>query len=750
MNPEQFFGTPQLAPQVEEQMERAETLSTNSENKESLNTPSIKKGQEKIHEMYAAGKGMNTYYLALASLLMKTEGGANTWKSPDEVETQKIETLLARIKQEEVAEKGREALLSMYNRGESNTRAYQSLHTTLTQNIGGILVWKDTSLLDTEHIEKLLAPEEFTVQTKERVLDDAEMLSDREASKKFFAEERNKIAAEIKLARKSQRERVSSLGTHLENKSVSDIEKTDAEYGELSDIQSDEADILANRIGREQSLDIQDIQEEATVIDAHIDNSERLTALKAELTALYEKSGDKAKEHLESIQKRVEHVLMRNNAFIVHTFLMNEELRHNANSNISGRATIEDDLDILLSLEPSISTSSVVPGSKQGLWGNEIGVVIGGGDVRGVSAGDEGTITGGIKYRNGTVSSALEIDEKVSDTSERSYNELVVNNPEIYGFFVNVQADESGKIFYFNGKSDTSEQKLNRFMSYIDLAKSKGIPPLVMTPDRRIFEFKDIMIDGSIEVGEEITPEDVAKGNAGLEASKRKEIGKDILSKNLFAKITDQQEAKEILSELPGTEQITKDMSPEEYMSYITHNPEKLYQLPKDLLGDKDFMEQAVRLNPVSAYEQASDELKRDLSFIELAYSLRDNRTESRSIYEYMPESLRLDPSIALLAIEHNDAKAIDYRLAENMEVWEKLMQNKIEGYDISNTFSRNVGEALAYNAQISMYDYDKNNTVYLSDKLQNDATFWEKLQSTYPNFSFEMSYGDLIAKKLS
>ena len=95
----------------------------------------------------------------------------------------------------------------------------------------------------------------------------------------------------------------------------------------------------------------------------------------------YAKADKIARNEFESTQKTVEQTILRNKAFIVHTFLLTEELRHNENSNVSSKATLEDDINILLSLEPSISSSSVIPGVKQGLWSERIGVVIGGGDI---------------------------------------------------------------------------------------------------------------------------------------------------------------------------------------------------------------------------------------------------------------------------------------------------------------------------------------------------------------------------------
>ena len=56
--------------------------------------------------------------------------------------------------------------------------------------------------------------------------------------------------------------------------------------------------------------------------------------------------------------------------------------------------------------------------------------------------------------------------------------------------------------------------------------------------------------DGSVEVGAQLTPEEVATGRAGLSVEKRKEIGERILEKRIFKQQETIQEAQEIISNL--------------------------------------------------------------------------------------------------------------------------------------------------------------------------------------------------------
>ncbi len=360
-------------------------------------------------------------------------------------------------------------------------------------------------------------------EMQERAIVNPELLSEKEASKKFLAEERQKLAEEIRAERRQSRDKLGELTARTEIEGIfpiegeADIERMAKNYDALTDMRAGEANGIAERLaGSEMSEE--DVIEERENIKQLIDNDDKLNSLREKLAAHYAKADGLAKEKFEKIQKSVEQALARNNAFLVHTFTTHEELRHNANSNITGRATLEDDIDLLLSLEPSISTSSITPGLKTSLFQEEfgnIGVILGGGDIEGATHTDAGSISTGIKQRRiiGENSVSVEkIDEVIGQRKDGDgYNEVVVNNPKVFGIFKSVQVDESGKM--------TGNPKY--FEQYVGTATQKGIPPYVMTPDRRLFEFVSIDDDGTVTVGAEITPEQVATGKAGLPSEKR-------------------------------------------------------------------------------------------------------------------------------------------------------------------------------------------------------------------------------------
>lgn len=604
---------------------------------------------------------------------------------------------------------------------------------------------KDFSKLGEQGI---LASYESMPAMKERTIENPKILSKNEASKKYLSEERKKLAQEIR----EQRNRLSALKIDGENTNKSsesmEDEKKDKIYAKLAEWLSFEANTIMKRLSFFK-INGQEASDEQENIEQLIASSEGIKSLKAKLNDHYTRADEIAKNKFESIQKSVEQTMIRNNAFIVHTFKLDERFHHNENSNITKSATLEDDIDILLSLEPSISASSVVPGSKQGLWDNYIGVVLGGGDIQGVLQADNGTMTGGIKMRNGKISSSKEIDEKVSDKSERGYNELVVNNPEVFGFFINIQIDESGNMIGFkksNLEKDNRNYKEN-FMKYIDLAIQKGMPPLIMTPDRRLFKFRSISNNGIVSVGDEITPEQVAKEKAGLPNERRTKIGEQILAKYLFKKIDDQKEAKNIIAELSGEERSRVELSQEDYIAFARNYPDRFFEFPKHLLEDKNFMLEAAQFNPVSAYQYAGENLKNDKEFIKHVYSL-EKKVYTSSIYSLMPDELKKDVNIALLAIENNDYERIDVTLADSPVVWGKIVDKIVERKNPDKWFSRKDGGE--ENIKATFFMQDGSHSEDMTEKLTSDASFIQKLNSKYPNYEFKIIGYDLLSVKKS
>lgn len=477
----------------------------------------------------------------------------------------------------QIMRSGKEKIHAMYSAGQKESPEYQALSSMLMKKEGGKNTWKTTEEVDIDMIEKMLDAAEPAIATKERALEKPELLSEKEASKKFLAEERKKLAEEIRRERKLQQGRLSALKTTAENAATSteNVEsgREDNRYGRILELQSTEANELAKRVSSSE-LSEQDAQDEQENISQLIASGENIKSLKAKLEEHYAKADAIAKERFDTLNRSLEHVMQRNNAFIVHKITEGEG-RHNILSNVSGETTYEDDIDILLSLEPSISASSATSGEKTKLWPGASGFLLGGGQVGAAESHDAGTTTDGIKRRGGGNSSIEKIDEVVGRKDKESrqryesrgdhnYNEIVVNNPEVFGFFQNAEADESGRFWVYDldikeqsekaGKEYVYRELLkgnvNNYRHRFSVAQERGIPLFIMTEDRKVYECLGVNDDGTVKAGKQITPEEIATGRAGLSAEKRKQLGERLLKKKVFKSQKTQEEARKIIGSL--------------------------------------------------------------------------------------------------------------------------------------------------------------------------------------------------------
>lgn len=555
--------------------------------------------------------------------------------------------------QQKAFDSGKEMVLKLQTEGNDKSPEYWALYSHLTEGLGNDINWRDASYVSVEKINEMLSakfPEKDQIVTRvclncgreyigassgycascggelrlkqtdsesgmeNRVVKKSELLNEREASKQFLSVERKKLAEEIREERKLQSDRLAVMKINIESSKES-IDGEDKQYAVIAEMQGNEASSIAGRVFSS-NLNAEDVNEERENITQLITNSDSVSLLKKKLEQHYQKADDVAKEKFEKIQKSVEHTALRNGVFFVHTIQERETLRHNELSNISKEATYEDDADILLSLEPTISVSSVFSGRSEdgkvsGLWSDTGGFLVGGGDIRYASRNDLDSKSVGIKERITTKGSekqsVADIDRAVSKRGENEimrtsegrqetgtvYNEFIIDNPKIFGYFqpVGFMEDKDfadGKFWagdmstrdsynevtsiknkldkiqadpaYYTSNPPTQElyqkklkeleQKITTYKERFAQMAARGNPLYIMTPDRKVYEYLGVNDDGSVNIGEQIKPEDVATGNVGLSLEKRKELGEKILEKRVFKQEKTIEEAHEIISNL--------------------------------------------------------------------------------------------------------------------------------------------------------------------------------------------------------
>lgn len=609
-----------------------------------------------------------------------------------------------------------------------------------------------------------------------------ERLSMGRASKELLPEERARIFEEVKAQEKESRARLAEMKQQLENLRES-LSLTDTNwegshrvFEELTELRTSEANSIAGRVkgalgklglrfesdrqaeqkvgsaasvvtGLEEQQEI--LRGEAENLDQLVQNDTTLGEIKEKLWDHFQRAEQAAYEVYERQQRTVEQSMIRNEAFVLHTLTTHPELRHNENSPVAKAATMEDDIDIALSLEPSLSTSSVRQGREKNLFqekfGN-VGLIVGGGDIKSVNESDEGTRTAGIKNRGYDRSTLERIDEVVG-SDFAGYNEVVVDNPKIFGLFKSVKSLEDGTLTV--NDSDT----VHAFEGHINLAREKGLPQFVLTPDRRIYEYISVNEAGRITVGKEITPEDVANGNAGLSAQDRIKVGTEVVSRYLFKDVESQKEAKRILAELKG-EEPEPELTREEYMAQLKTHPDeavsRLYNYPKELLSDKAFMLEAAKIDPEHVYgvvcQTGMVDLAKDTDFIKQIYEMIPPDAKNTRLLARVPRDI-IDKDLALLAIERNDdiSGVLSEELFNDPDIKGRLIQQLADNFEI-RPFER---EDIAYSPPYASYEDAEGNLVKYP--ITQDQDFMAKIQQKYAGIYKIEPYhmGHLLITKL-
>ena len=90
-------------------------------------------------------------------------------------------------------------------------------------------------------------------------------------------------------------------------------------------------------------------------------------------------------------------------------------------------------------------------------------------------------------------------------------------------------------------------------------------------------------------------------------------------------------------------------------------------------------MTETAAANPNSAYRYAGEELRKDIDFIKHIYSLNKKIESAPSLYAQMPDELRKNEEMAVLAIENNDYESLDAMFADSPVIWEKIIDKMVD-----------------------------------------------------------------------
>jgi hypothetical protein len=267
-------------------------------------------------------------------------------------------------------------------------------------------------------------------------------------------------------------------------------------------------------------------------------------------------------------QVTIQQAMRDNGVFFVHSFTP-KRVVDTKSQNVSEDITDAERLSLLLALEPSISASSIRPGSGEELISAKMGVLVGGGDISFASPVDAGTTAYGIQKRGiektdsfGALDASYDgptpeqlgkaVRREGAEENWRGWNEFVVDRPKILGLYVAAQENADGRMSAVSSwkKGTAAEKERSRFNEL----KDAGMPYYAMVPDGRFFEVVSYGDDHTLELGEEFTPEQAADAPAGLSPERRIQVGERLLDgeSSILKNEKDLLEVRTILSDLSG------------------------------------------------------------------------------------------------------------------------------------------------------------------------------------------------------
>lgn len=225
--------------------------------------------------------------------------------------------------------------------------------------------------------------------------------------------------------------------------------------------------------------------------DYIIAKDQNLTALKAEEKAMMEMNAQEqlAKREQEEQARSVENISKKYGCFLIHD-LVDADWKPSENNGVIDTKNLSsaDQLDIVLGLDPTISVSTLREGNPtdktfgKGSWG----VFLSGGKVLGGEPRDMGTRAYGLRERSVSKNSrSLEsIDEAITSPHKASYNELVVEKPEVAGVYMK-WGESMPPLSETTSLQNGNGIRYDRWWENLQSMMKRNVPIFVLTSDNR-------------------------------------------------------------------------------------------------------------------------------------------------------------------------------------------------------------------------------------------------------------------------
>ncbi|GEM_PF-1733148 len=330
-------------------------------------------------------------------------------------------------------------------------------------------------------------------------------LKDAEYNKKHFEEYTIKVE---ELRSEIEHKKSSIITRVLEFRKIKELEKKLGAQKELQGTyerwtaqKKELADAYDYLIAEETKLSA--IMEEAHKENAEWDENKRLEFIKEEDRRDVSKL---AKEH---------------GVFFVHNIVVADWKPRVNNRAIDTKSlNFNDQLDIIRGLDPTLAVSTLSPDSKNKTFGRASrGILFSGGRIIGGDESDAGTVANGLKDRNiaehhkstEAISEAIERPSKGKKDSE-SYNELVMENPEIAGVYFkwndNYPSLKDGEDTFLRNNEVAGYGEWDGWWKDTEEMMQSGAPVFVVESDNNIRLVYDINLkERSFKVTPQYKPE---------------------------------------------------------------------------------------------------------------------------------------------------------------------------------------------------------------------------------------------------
>lgn len=143
-------------------------------------------------------------------------------------------------------------------------------------------------------------------------------------------------------------------------------------------------------------------------------------------------------------------LMKEKNAFFVHMIQVTDavDVSENNDSLDTNKLSVANKLDLLYGMNPTLSASTLRPKTNDGTFHGAFGVVFSQGEIESATRGDTGTKAKSLTKRNvGTVYKSPEDIDNAIDRQhigdDKSYNEIVLKNPEVCAGFMKLGSMES-------------------------------------------------------------------------------------------------------------------------------------------------------------------------------------------------------------------------------------------------------------------------------------------------------------------